>query len=285
MIIKNIRNSESIKAGVIGWPIGHTLSPRLHSYWLNKYGINGQYQALGVKPDNFENFLGDLAANGYIGVNITLPYKEIAADVVNKLDHNARRLGAVNTITIDNNGVLYGSNTDGFGFMENLISNSPSWSPNFGPAVVLGAGGAAKAIVAALLDSGVSEVRLTNRTLKKAEDLVEKLDSAINIFKWSQRSEALRGAALLINTTTLGMTGKPQLDINLKTLPIGAIVNDIVYSPLITPLLKQARSRENPIVSGIGMLLHQARPGFQKWFGQAPEVTDDLKKHVLLGIK
>ena len=285
MVIRKIENDKKIKAGVIGWPISHTLSPRLHQYWLDLYDINGTYEALGIEPDNCKRFISKLSAYGFVGVNITLPYKEIAARAVHILDDNARRLGAVNTIVVSAKGILYGSNTDGFGFMENLTINAPKWSPMDGPAVVLGAGGAAKAVVASLLDSGVAEVRITNRTLKKAEALVEKIGGSVNIVKWDNRSKALNNAALLVNTTTLGMIGRPKLDINLKFLPVSAVVNDIVYSPLMTPLLEQANHRSNPIVGGIGMLLHQARPGFKKWFGQEPEVTDGLKNHVLLGVK
>ena len=285
MIISKIEKEKIIKAGVMGWPISHTLSPRLHSYWLNQYGINGSYDALEIEPDYCKRFISDLPKNGFAGVNVTLPYKEIAAKVVHVLDDNALRLGAVNTIVVGSNGILYGSNTDGFGFMENLISNAPKWSPMDGPAVVLGAGGAAKAVVASLLDSGVVEVRLINRTFKKAEALVEKIGGSVNVVKWDNRSKALSNAGLLVNTTTLGMIGSPKLDINLKALPVSAVVNDIVYAPVITPLLEQAKHRSNYIVGGIGMLLHQARPGFQKWFGQKPEVTDGLKNYVLLGVK
>ena len=285
MIISKIVKAKRIKAGVIGWPILHTLSPRLHSYWLNKYGIDGSYDALQIEPDNCKHFISNLSKYGFAGINVTVPYKEIAAKVVHVLDDNARRLGAVNTIVVGSDGVLFGSNTDGFGFMQNLTANAPQWSPTDGPAVVLGAGGAAKAVIASLLDSGVPEVRLTNRTLKKAKSLVDKMGGSVNVFKWDHRSQVLKNAALLVNTTTLGMVGSPKLDINLKFLPVSAVVNDIVYSPLMTPLLEQAKHRSNPIVGGIGMLLHQARPGFQKWFGQEPEVTDGLKNYVLLGIR
>ena len=284
MGIGKIAKGKYIRAGVIGWPIGHSLSPRLHSYWLDQYGINGSYKALEITPDNFNDFICNLAEEGFAGINVTFPYKEIAARAVHVLDSNACRLGAVNTIVVGAKGILYGSNTDGFGFMENLISNAPKWKPKAGPAVIIGAGGAAKAVVAALLDSGVSEVRITNRTLEKAEALVEKIGGPVSVVKWENRSNILNDAVLLVNTTTLGMIGKPSLDINLKLLPTSAVVNDIVYSPPITPLLEQAKHRSNSIVSGIGMLLHQARPGFRLWFGKDPEVTDSLKNHVLLGV-
>ena len=284
MALKETRNTKSIQAGVMGWPVSHSLSPRLHGFWLDQYGVNGTYEGLEVRPEDCMQFIADLPDHGFAGVNVTVPHKEIAAASVDVLDACARRLGAVNTIVVQPDGSLVGSNTDGFGFMENLTAGASEWSPLSGPAVVLGAGGAARAVVTALLDAGVAEVRLANRTRERAKALAEDIGGAISVIDWDNRAPALDGAALLVNTTTLGMTGKPPLDIDLRTLPANAVVNDIVYSPLMTPLLEQAKQRSNPIVDGIGMLLHQARPGFQHWFGINPEVTDDLRVHVLAGV-
>ncbi len=273
-----------IQAGVMGCPISHSLSPRLHGFWLNQYAINGAYVPLEVRPEDCCQFIANLPEQGFAGVNVTVPHKEIAAASVDVLDTNARRLGAVNTIVVQPDGVLYGSNTDGFGFMENLISGAPGWAPSNGPAVVLGAGGSARAVVAALLDAGVSEVRLTNRTRERAQTLADEIGGTITVIDWNDRSSVLDGAALLVNTTTLGMEGKPPLDLDLGPLPANAVVNDIVYTPLKTHLLEEAKNRTNPIVDGLGMLLHQARPGFRQWFGVEPEVTDDLRAHVLAGV-
>jgi len=277
-------NTKLIQAGVIGWPVRPSLSPRLHSFWLEQYEINGAYVPLEVQPENCQDFLAHLAVRGFAGINVTVPHKETAAAAVDVLDANARRLGAVNTIVVQPDGALFGSNTDGFGFMENLIAGAPGWTPGNGPAVVLGAGGAARAVVAALLGAGVPEVRLINRTFERAEILADEIGGVISVINWENRSSALDGTALLINTTTLGMTGKPPLDLALDLLPLSAVVNDIVYAPVMTPLLEGAKNRGNSIVDGIGMLLHQARPGFRHWFGVEPEVTDSLKAHVLAGV-
>ena len=288
MALQDTPDTKPIQAGVIGWPAGHSLSPRLHGFWLQQYGINGTYEAIEVRPEDCHDFIRGLAEQGMAGVNVTVPHKEMACNAVDRLDANAKRLGAVNTIVVQPDGTLAGSNTDGFGFMENLKTGAPGWAPGSNPAVVLGAGGAARAVVAALLDAGVSEVRLCNRTRTRADtlavDIGGDIGGAITVVDWAKRSGALEGAGLLVNTTTLGMTGKPPLEIDLGPLPITALVNDIVYTPLMTPLLEQAKNRGNAIVDGIGMLLHQARPGFRQWFGVDADVTDALKAHVLAGL-
>ena len=240
--------------------------------------------SLSVAPEAFENYVVKLHLEGITGVNITVPHKEAAVKAVTNLDENAQRIGSVNTITVQETGELHGSNTDGFGFMENLKDGAPEWTPDLGPVTVLGAGGAARAIVVTLIDAGVPELRLVNRTKERAEKLAGDIGGPIGVTDWGKRAEALEGAALLVNTTTLGMTGKETLDLDLDFLPPGAVVNDIVYAPLITPLLEQAKERGQTVVDGLGMLLHQARPGFRSWFGVDPEVTDDLRAHVLEGI-
>lgn len=278
-------NGKTIQAGVMGWPVSHSLSPRLHGFWLGELGIDGTYHALSVAPDDLEDSLRSLPERGFAGVNLTVPHKEAASSIVDTMDSAAMRIGAVNTIVVGADGSLAGGNTDGYGFIENLKSGAPGWTPDNSTAVVLGAGGAARAIVAALLDGGVKELRLVNRTQSRAESLKDDIGGAIVVVPWSDRTKALEGAGLLVNTTTLGMTGEEPLEIHLSPLPAAAIVTDIVYAPLITPLLKDAAKRGNPTVDGLGMLLHQARPGFHQWFGAEPAVTDALREHVLEGLE
>ncbi|KAA0580261.1 shikimate dehydrogenase [Azospirillum sp. B21] len=275
-------------AGVMGWPIGHSRSPRLHGFWLRQYGIDGAYVPLAVVPERAEQAIRALPALGFRGCNVTVPLKEIAYRTVDRLDETARRMGAVNTIVVADDGALEGGNTDGFGFIENLRAEQPSWTAENGPAVVIGAGGAARAVVVALLDAGAPEVRLVNRTRARAEDLAADLaavgfSGGVTVLDWVSRETALDGAGLLVNTTTQGMAGQPALDLSLRALPVSAVVNDIVYVPLETPLLAEARMRGNPVAGGIGMLLHQARPGFKAWFGIEPQVTAELTRFVLEG--
>ncbi|MGF7174511.1 shikimate dehydrogenase [Azospirillum doebereinerae] len=270
-------------AGVMGWPIGHSRSPRLHGHWLERYGIDGAYVPLAVPPERAEQAIRALPALGFRGCNVTVPFKEIAFRTVDRLDATARRMGAVNTIVVHADGTLEGGNTDGFGFLENVKAGCRDWSAEQGPAVVIGAGGAARAVAVALLDAGAPEIRLVNRTRARAEELAADIGGPIAVVDWVSRETALEGAALLVNTTTQGMTGHPPLDLDLRALPVAAVVNDIVYTPLDTPLLVAARSRGNRAVDGLGMLLHQARPGFQAWFGVEPEVTPDLARIVLEG--
>jgi shikimate dehydrogenase len=275
-------------AGVMGWPIGHSRSPRLHGFWLRQYGIDGAYVPLAVAPDRAEQAIRALPALGFRGCNVTVPLKEIAFRTVDRLDETARRMGAVNTIVVAEDGTLEGGNTDGFGFLENLRAEQPDWTAERGPAVVIGAGGAARAVVVALLDAGAPEVRLVNRTSARAEELAADLaavglNDGVTVVDWVSRETALDGATLLVNTTTQGMAGQPALDLSLRALPVSAVVNDIVYVPLETPLLAEAKTRGNPVAGGIGMLLHQARPGFKAWFGVEPQVTPDLTCFVLEG--
>ncbi len=267
-------------AGVIGWPVEHSLSPRLHGYWLEQHRIDGAYVPLAVGPEDLRTALSALQALGFRGVNLTLPHKEQALELCHETDDLARRIGAVNTIVV-REGKLVGSNSDAFGFLENLKEGAPDWGADAAPAVVLGAGGASRAVVAALADAGAPEVRIVNRTRERAEALAEALGGAISVHGWDQRHAALADAGLLVNTTTLGMAGQPPLDLDLDGLPADALVTDIVYKPLMTPLLEAARVRGNPLVDGLGMLLHQARPGFEAWYGVRPEVTPVLRDFVL----
>lgn len=277
-------STTTTKAGVIGWPVSHSLSPRLHGFWLDRYGIDGTYEAIAVDPAALGDELGRLAGLGYAGLNVTVPHKQAALKRMTTLSDTARRIGAVNTITFDKDkSALHGDNTDGYGFLENLLAAGRGFDATRGPAVVLGAGGAARAVVAALCDAGAAEVRLVNRTRGTAEKLAADLGGPISVIDWNDRSPALADAALLVNATTLGMTGKPPLDISLDALPTDATVNDIVYAPLETPLLVAAQRRGNGAVDGLGMLLHQARPAFKAFFGRDPEVSAALRHHVLAG--
>jgi len=270
-------------AGVMGWPVSHSLSPELHNFWLREYNIDGVYIPLAVTPEAFECSLVALSQLGFAGVNVTVPHKEAAYSAVEETDRLADRIGAVNTIVFNKNGQIRGTNTDGFGFVESLRNKVPEWSESAGPAVVLGAGGAARAIVAALQDEGMSEIRIVNRTVARGEQLATEFGSPLITVAWRERADALDGAALVVNTTTLGMIGKPPLELALDYLPLDAVVNDIVYAPQMTTLLTKAMARGNPVVGGLEMLLHQARPGFALWFGTEPEVTDRLRAAVKSG--
>ena len=270
-------------AGVIGWPVAHSLSPRLHGLWLRRYGIDGAYVPLAVRPEHLAEALAALPKLGFRGVNITVPHKERALALVHRASPAALRVGAVNTIVVAPDGTLDGSNTDCTGFLESLLHARPEFCATGSSAVVIGAGGAARAVIVGLLDAGMAEVRLVNRTQVRAATLAEELEGPIRVVPWADRETALAGAALLVNTTTLGMRHQPALDLDLVLLPDDAVVCDIVYVPAETPLLAAARARGNPCVGGLGMLLHQARPGFAAWFGQMPEITADLPALVLAG--
>ncbi|MSO69923.1 MAG: shikimate dehydrogenase [Alphaproteobacteria bacterium] len=272
-------------AGVMGWPVSHSRSPGLHGYWLEHYGVDGAYVPLAVVPDRLRDAIGGLVALGFRGVNLTLPHKEAALGHVDDLSATARRIGAVNTIVVGADGKLRGDNTDAFGFLEHLKASAPQWRADARPVAVLGAGGAARAVIVALLDEGVIELRLINRSPERASKLREAFGPAITVVDWAARSTALSDVSLLVNATSLGMSGQAPLDLALDRLNQTTVVYDLVYAPLDTPLLKAARQRGNAVVDGLGMLLHQARPGFQAWFGVEPEVTAALRAFVLDDLK
>jgi len=268
-------------AGVMGWPIGHSLSPRLHGFWLDVHGIDGAYVPMAVAPDGAREALRALPRLGFVGCNVTVPLKELALEAVDEASDTARRIGAVNTVAVGDDGRLMGDNTDAFGFRANLEAAAADWRAADGVHVVLGAGGAARAVVVALLDAGAATVRLVNRTRARADALARDIGGRVEVIDWDGRDGALNDAATLVNTTTLGMAGKEPLALSLEALPPQALVNDIVYAPLETDLLARAAARGNPVVDGLGMLLHQARPGFGRWFGVLPEVTPALRAFVL----
>ena len=267
-------------AGVMGWPVAHSRSPLIHNYWLQKYGLAGSYVQLAVQPDQLAAALSGLAAMGFKGCNVTIPHKIEALGLIHSADANARRVGAVNTVVVQPDGSLKGMNTDGYGYIQSLLDAQPDWRADAGPVVVLGAGGAARAVVLALADHGAKEIRLINRTPDKAESMAAEFSAPVTAVPWQQRHAALDGAALLVNTTSQGMQGNPPLDIDLSALPTHALVSDIIYAPLATPLLLAAKARGNPTVGGLGMLLNQARPAFEAWFRVLPEVTPELRRLV-----
>ncbi len=264
-------------AGVMGWPVAHSRSPKLHGHWLAEYGIPGAYVLLPVQPDRLEAAVRGLPALGFAGCNVTVPHKEAVMRLIDHVDPAARRIGAVNCLIVGADGSIAGRNNDGYGYLHSLLEAKPDWRADTGPAVVLGAGGGARAVVAALVDQGAPEVRLINRSPGRAEQLAADIGGPIRALPWAERETALDGAALLVNTTTQGMVGQTPLEIRLDALPRTALVSDIVYIPLETPFLAAARARGNPTVNGLGMLLHQARPAFEAWFGVLPTVTPALR--------
>jgi shikimate dehydrogenase len=263
------------KACVIGWPISHSRSPLIHGYWIQRYGIDGSYERIGVPPDELSGFLSRLVERGYAGCNVTLPHKEAAFRAVRSADDATTRLGVVNTV-FHRDGKLWGTSTDGEGFLANLCDHVPGWRAEHRSIVILGAGGAARAIVGALLDAGSRRLAVVNRSRERAEELRRGFGARIEPGQWREVTKILEDADLLVNTTSLGMTGQPPLLLGLDSLPKSTVVADIVYTPLETDLLRRARARGNPVAPGLGMLLHQAVRGFELWFGQRPEVTPQL---------
>jgi shikimate dehydrogenase len=268
------------RACVIGWPVEHSRSPLIHRYWLKQYGLAGAYEKEAVKPEDLPAFLGGLEGRGYAGANVTLPHKEAALRLAAVADEAARTIGAANTLWLDGAGRLNASNTDAYGFMTNLNAVAPGWNEGRRPVMVLGAGGAGRAVLHRLLAEGASRILLANRTAGRASELAAAFGPAVTVIDWQERNRALSGCGLLVNATSLGMTGKEALDLDLASLPFDAVVADLVYSPLETRLLAAARERRNRAVDGLGMLLHQAVPGFERWFGVRPAVTNDLRAHV-----
>lgn len=269
-----------IRACVIGHPLTKTLSPVIHNHWFETYGVTGRYDAWPVAPDRLEDELKRLHAEGYAGCNVTIPHKETVMPLCGTLDTSAKAIGAVNTIVMKPDG-MEGRNTDAFGYIENLRAHIPDLDWRNTKTLILGAGGAARAIIYALKRQGISWITLVNRSQLRADTLAKEFGCRAD--SWDNRNQALADMDLIINTTSLGMTGQPSLDLDLTHLPKSAVVSDIVYAPLITPLLQASKEKGNRIVTGIGMLLHQARPAFQAWTGVMPEVTKELEFLVLKG--
>lgn len=268
-------------AAVVGWPISHSKSPRIHGYWLKKYGIQGHYIPVGIRLQEFESALRSMSKLGFVGVNVTIPYKESVLAMANSVSDRAALIGAANTISFRADGGIHADNTDGIGFINNLRQEEPAWDPSAGPAVVLGAGGAARAVISSLLAEGAPKIILTNRTRARAETLQQHFGGRVEVRNWIDAPDILADAATIVNTTSLGMVGQPPLEISLAKAAFGALVTDIVYSPLKTNLLIEAEQRGLLAVDGLGMLLHQAVPGFHDWFGTKPEVDAELRAEVL----
>ncbi|MEZ5690080.1 MAG: shikimate dehydrogenase [Rickettsiales bacterium] len=265
------------KAGVIGFPVAHSLSPRLHNYWLKKYNIKGEYKAYPVESENLGKFIGKLRIDkDFAGVNLTIPHKQAVIEFLDEVDDISRKIGAVNTV-ISENGKLIGINTDAYGFANNIGLEFPDNKK----AVIIGAGGAAKAVLYVIGNLEFDEIIIVNRTRKKAEELAEESGFKVKVEDWEERGEVLKDVDLLVNTTSLGLVGNPPLEIDLSSLPKEALVTDIVYTPLITPFLEKASKRGNQVIDGLGMLLYQAVPAFEAWFGIRPEVDDELRQYLL----
>ncbi|MBA96903.1 shikimate dehydrogenase [Sulfitobacter sp.] len=269
-------------AGVIGYPIAHSKSPKIHGHWLKTLGIQGAYIPMEVEPVNLKDVILTLPKMGFVGANVTLPHKEAIMEIADFVTDRAALIGAVNTLIFRADGKIQGDNTDGYGFLENLKNGAPNWAPQAGPAAVLGAGGAARAVIASLLDAGVPEIMLSNRTRVRADRLKSVFGNRVTVYDWVQAGNMLDHAALVVNTTSLGMIGKPELRVPLDGLSPDTVVTDLVYAPLKTKLLETAEELGCVTVDGLGMLLHQAVPGFERWFGTRPEVDRAARTAALL---
>lgn len=268
-------------AAVIGSPVAHSRSPALHGYWLKRYGLKGFYIPMDVAQADLANVLRTMPKMGFVGANVTIPHKEAILQIADVITDRAALIGAANTLIFRKDGKIQADNTDGAGFIANLRQNAPHWVPSSGPAAVFGAGGAARAVIAALIEVGVPEIRLANRTRARAEALRADFGAKVHVQEWVQAEAMIEDAATVVNTTSLGMTGKPDLVLPLSTLSPKAVVTDIVYTPLKTQFLIEAEERGATVVDGLGMLLHQAAPGFERWFGQRPEVDEATRAAVL----
>lgn len=268
-------------AGVIGSPISHSKSPVLHQHWLKANGIQGFYIPMDVSRDNLADVIRTLPQMGFVGVNITIPHKEAVLELADLVTDRAALIGAANTLIFRKDGIIHADNTDGYGFIENLRHGAPDWKPKSAPAVVFGAGGASRAVIASLLEVGVPEIRLSNRTRNRADILQKEFGAKVVVYDWLKAGNMMDGAATVVNTTSLGMIGKPEFRIPLDGLSSSAVVTDLVYAPLDTPFLQKARAMGCTTVDGLGMLLYQAVPAFERWFGTRPIVDDELRNKVL----
>jgi shikimate dehydrogenase len=264
-------------AGLLGWPVAHSRSPVIHNHWLARYGIPGRYVLFGVPPERLEAAVRGIAVLGLRGCNVTTPHKQTIFPMLDHVDELARKIGAINTVVVGDDGALSGFNNDGNGFVQSIRDAAAGWRPDAGPITIVGAGGAARAIIASLQAQGAREVRVVNRTRSRADELQAWFGAPVVAVSWEERSSALEGARLLVNATNQGMAGKPALDLALDALPKDAIVGDVIYVPPETPLLATARARGHVTVNGLGMLLNQARPAFNAWFGVMPEITPELR--------
>ena len=267
-------------AGVIGMPVTHSRSPTLHNFWLNAHGIRGAYVPLAVEPERLKDALPGLVALGFRGCNVTMPHKQTAMALLDRINETARRIGAVNTIVVEADGTLSGFNNDGNGFVQSLRDVKPGWRADEGPILLLGAGGAARAVVVALLENGARQIRIANRTDEKAQAIAREFGPAVTTVAWADRNAAIADPALLVNCTDRGMIGKPALEVDLARLTPATLVADLIYTPLETPFLAEARQRGCMTVNGLGLLLNQARLAFKAWFGVLPDITPELVKAI-----
>lgn len=268
-------------AGVIGHPVAHSRSPRLHRHWLSKLALPGHYIPMDVAPQDLAEVLRVLPKAGFVGVNVTVPHKVAVMSLADQVSDRASLIGAANTLIFKPDGRIHADNTDGYGFIENLRAGAPDWRPDTGPAVVLGAGGAARAVLSALIDAGIPEIILSNRTRARAEQLRDDFGHRVRVADWVQAGNIVEEGRLIVNTTTLGMVGKPELRIPLDGLRPDMVVTDLVYAPLQTRLLSEAADAGCTVVDGLGMLLYQAVPGFERWFGERPVVDDAARAAAL----
>ena len=264
-------------AGVMGWPVMHSRSPMMHNYWMEQQGLAGTYVPLAIEPGKIGPALRAMHPLGFAGCNLTIPHKQDAMEIVDEVDEVAKKIGAISCVVVRDDGSLFGTNNDWLGFLGNLKEFRPDWRADAGPVTVIGAGGGSRAVCYALLDQGVTEIRLVNRTRERAEKLAEEFGGPIEVHSWEERHDALDGVAMAVNVTSQGMQGETALDIQLDALPVDAIAADIIYIPLETPFLAAARARGNPTLNGVGMLLHQGPPAWKRWFGVEPQVTPDLR--------
>ncbi len=267
-------------AGVMGWPVMHSRSPMIHNFWFAQQGLAGSYVPLAIRPEGLEAALRALHPLGFAGCNVTIPHKQEAMKIVDEIDESARKIGAISCVTVRPDGSLLGSNNDAFGFIRNVQHSEPSWRADAGPIVVMGAGGGSRAVCYGLMQAGAKEIRLVNRNLARAEAVANEFGAPIKAYPWAQRHDVLAGAAMLVNTTSQGMVGQTPLDLSLDKLPNTALVTDIVYIPLTTPLLAAAKARGNKTVAGLGMLLHQGPLAWKLWFGLEPTVSEELRELV-----
>ena len=279
-MIQMAHTDRFLLAGVMGWPVMHSRSPMLHNYWFKQHALVGSYVPLAIRPEALGAALRALHPLGFAGCNLTIPHKQEAMTIVDSVDMVAKRIGAISCVVVNRDGSLSGSNNDCYGFIHNVQQEHPGWRADAGPVTVIGAGGGARAVCYGLAEAGATEIRLVNRHAARANAIAAEFGSPIHVVPWEQRDDALDGAAMVVNATSQGMVGEAALDIRLDRLPTHALVADIVYIPLETPLLAAARARGNPTVNGLGMLLHQGRPAWKAWFGIEPAVTPELRTMV-----
>ena len=267
-------------AAVMGWPIHQSRSPMLHNFWFAQHGLQGSYVPLAIPPEQLEKALRALPALNFAGCNLTIPLKQDAMRIVDEVDITAKKIGAISCVVVRKDGSLSGSNNDWYGFTYNILDVAPNWRADTGPVAVMGAGGGARAVVYGLLERGANEIRLCNRTHTRALTLAREFGGPITVLKWEERHDAIDGCAMLVNATNQGMIGQAALDLRLDKLPKTALVSDIIYNPRETPLIEAAKSRGNPTVTGLGMLLHQGIPAWRAWFGIEPKVTPELRAKI-----